>query len=573
MIDTVDEIQPVKIPDEKGVHTKKCGKKSELYVYKNTRYYRTESGQARHDSVCIGKACPDDPTMMVPNERYYLIFNTPIPDSFWKAKSMKSKINGTVDKGVNNQTVVDSNITMDRFDSFFHYGYTFIVFMIATSIGLKEVLESCLGLDMALDIISIIAYMIQNGNSMIEMEHWQEFTFLPYEAAAFSSGRISSLFRSLNYSTRQSVMANWVSKNKTDDCICYDVTSISSYSENDIEIEYGYNRDHEQLPQINMGYFSSLQTRRPLTYSVYNGSLNDSSNLAYVIQSAADLGLSNFHFFADGGFFYEKCFNALKKFVKSFTIGMPLERNISKEYIDSISSDIHKSKHRIIGLHVQCIELDKVVYRTKGRVLIFYDQGKADDQNRSMDYEIDNLTAELKELKKMPRSTKYKKYFILKKHENDDGFDFELDLDKMDNIMKYHGYFLIFTTNKNFTCEEILHHYREKDVDEKMFYQIKDPMRGNRNRTHNLDTTNGKLFVTFLATVIRSEMYRLLKDYIKGHSLTLKIVIDKLANIAVVGGREGIHLVKEITKEQREILTVLGAVDKLRDSIEAMNHS
>ena len=37
-----------------------------------------------------------------------------------------------------------------------------------------------------------------------------------------------------------------------DDYLCYDITSISSYSQGNEFVRHGYNRDREPLPQVNM---------------------------------------------------------------------------------------------------------------------------------------------------------------------------------------------------------------------------------------------------------------------------------------------------------------------------------
>ena len=559
-------LQPVEIPKEKGVHTKKAGRQLELYVYKNTEYYRTESGQARHKCVCIGKVCTDDPSKMIPNKKYQQLCN--VDD---QTQTLTHGDSNPIENDDSSPTVENQNNFLNKCNGVWHFGFTYVVFKIAQDLGLIDVLKKILGYDIAMNIIAIAAYIISQGNSMDGMEDWQDCTYLPYQAPIFSSQLISTLFDSLDYSIKQAFIKGWVEKNEHEDSICYDVTSFSSYSTNNEEVEGGYNRDNEKLPQFNMGYFSSLSTRRPLAYTVYNGSLNDSSNLLYVLDDVSDVGLKNYHLVADGGFFFEKCFKSLKKHMKSFTVGMPLERNVSKKIVDSVMNDIHSYKYRVPEFHIQCVEVSDKIYRTKGRVLVYYDQGKADDENSSLDKKIAEYANELKALARLPRAKKYKKYFKLTAHENDKGFDFEIDADKVDSIIKYHGYFLIFTTNKEFSPGEVLHHYREKDVDEKMFFQIKNPMRGKRAKTHSLETTEGKMFVTFIATIIRTEIHGLVRAYLISHSISMKKVKDKLNNIILAFDSEGYHLVKEITKEQREMLTELGAYESLRNAIDQLN--
>ena len=70
---------------------------------------------------------------------------------------------------------------------------------------------------------------------------------------------------------------------------------------------FGYNRDKEDLPQVNLGMFSSIKSKKPLYYSMYNGSLNDSTQLPYVINDAKRLGISTRNVCTfDRGFFSQK---------------------------------------------------------------------------------------------------------------------------------------------------------------------------------------------------------------------------------------------------------------------------
>ena len=59
-----------------------------------------------------------------------------------------------------------------------------------------------------------------------------------------------------------------------------------------VRIEYGYNRDHENLPQVNIGLLVDQKSRLPLYFCLYNGSLNDATQLPYVLQDLKEMGLS-----------------------------------------------------------------------------------------------------------------------------------------------------------------------------------------------------------------------------------------------------------------------------------------
>nr|WP_315101238.1 hypothetical protein [uncultured Fretibacterium sp.] len=60
------------------------------------------------------------------------------------------------------------------------------------------------------------------------------------------------MLRSITEDDRQRFLALWLQKMTEDDYLCYDITSISSYSQGNEFVRHGYNRDREPLPQVNM---------------------------------------------------------------------------------------------------------------------------------------------------------------------------------------------------------------------------------------------------------------------------------------------------------------------------------
>ncbi len=70
------------------------------------------------------------------------------------------------------------------------------------------------------------------------------------------------------------------------------------------EVERGYNRDHENLSQFNIGMFCNESTRIPLYYNRYNGSLNDPGSLPYILENARDMGIPTTLYGVQGKFPY-----------------------------------------------------------------------------------------------------------------------------------------------------------------------------------------------------------------------------------------------------------------------------
>ena len=72
-----------------------------------------------------------------------------------------------------------------------------------------------------------------------------------------------------------------------------DITSISSYSKENEMVEFGYNRDHEDLPQINLGLVVDSGSKLPLHYHVHDGDIRDVSTLERVMKEGFAFNMRN----------------------------------------------------------------------------------------------------------------------------------------------------------------------------------------------------------------------------------------------------------------------------------------
>ena len=88
------------------------------------------------------------------------------------------------------------------------------------------------------------------------------------EKGRMSSEQCSKMFASLRQEDMQLFFREWMKHKKQKEYLAYDVTSISSYSKNIQELEWGYNRDKERLPQINMGMYYGEESGLPLYSSL-----------------------------------------------------------------------------------------------------------------------------------------------------------------------------------------------------------------------------------------------------------------------------------------------------------------
>jgi transposase len=525
----------VDVPNDEGVHVKTAGVKGEKYVYKHVHYFRNSEGKPRNKSKSIGKY--DNSTgKMFPNNNYFELYR--------------------VDPSMPEISVWD-------------YGYSYLVTKISNDMGLFDCLVQAFG-ERAMDIVVMAAYMIREGGAMDGIDDWLQRNYFPGYMRLLTSQSTSKIFAGITVTQTNKFFTNWVKVAKGEGSVCYDVTSISSYAQEMPSVERGYNRDGENLAQFNIGMFCDETSKIPLYYNRYNGSLTDKTNLSYVLSNARDVGIKHVKMIIDGGFWWEECFKSLNDICDAFTVGMPIYLKESQQILESYNYNIKTYSNELSDPHTYCISADINLGEVAGRALLYFDSLNHVQLCAELSQQINRLKAELSCLKRYPKSKikRYASYFILTEHKNDTGFDYAVDVDKVDKLKKSKGFFLIFTTDSNATPEDVLYHYRAKDAIEKIFSQIKCDMEGNRIRTHNELTTEGKTFVTFIACIMRSYMLSKLSKYLLDNSTSMKKVFNQLSNITILSNTDGFRFTKALTKKQKQILLPFDADKAISDSLQ-----
>lgn len=523
--------QLVNIPDDNGIVTKAAGKKREKYVYKQTRFYRNVDGKPRNDAVIIGKFDADS-GKMYPNAKYFELYSVHLEYA--------------------NATVQD-------------YGYTYLLMRCARDIGLYECLISAFGAATT-DILVMAAYIIREGNSMDGIDDWQVRNHFPDYDKLLNSQSTSRIFGTFTYEQRVAFFKRWVQKSLTNGIVCYDVTSISSYSQEMVSVERGYNRDGDDLSQFNLGMFCDEVNKTPLYYDRYSGSLTDRTNLSSVLANAKSVGIKKVKMVLDGGFWGEEALRNLNELCEAFSVGMPKTLKEAEKAIAELGQNIAQYVNKLSNHRTYCIQKETEINRVKGKILLYFDAQNQVTQCKDLSEYIERLKSELLKLKHYPKGklSRFEPYFKITKHTADSGFDFAVDLEKVEKLRKNKGYFLIFSTDTTGTPDDILDYYRGKDADEKIFAQIKVDMDGSRIRTHNEATTDGKTFVTFVACVLRSYMMLKLTGYLVANSTSMKKTFSLLSNIVTISsGDEPMRLIQALTKKQKDILSAFDALADL----------
>lgn len=511
----------VDIP-EHGIAYKKVSGKT--YVYYVTATYRNEKGKPTCDRSSIGKL--DETTgKLIPNRNYYEIY----------LKQSAPLSSGIIECGVNH-----------AFEN------------ISAKLGLTKLLKKYFP-ENCNEIMTIAQYMLSEGNVMYYLDDYTE----EHKTALngnMSSAKSSKVFSSLRQEDMLLFFREWMKQRKSDEYIAYDVTSFSSYAKNIKELEWGYNRDKEKLPQINMGMYYGEESKLPLYYRIYPGSISDKTHLKYMVEDNPFINGKKMRFVMDRGFYSAENLKYLTENGYRFVIALPTGLKYCVELIKKHRGELVNQSEFMLGSDLpygKSYETTELGFRMK--MHMYYDPDKALQESRALYELLERQENDLKNMEEPPdRKLRYDKYFYINRSK-EGKIGYVRNYEAINEQLNKCGFFLIAETDFKKSTLEILQIYRNRDVVEKSFDNLKNELDMKRLHCHNSDTLNGKIFVSFISLIIRSYMLQALSEYMQKSGFTFNKVLNELSKIKCLdlNIKSKPRLLNPVSKTAREILALL----------------
>ena len=178
-------------------------------------------------------------------------------------------------------------------------------------------------------------------------------------------------------------------------------------------------------------------------------------------------------------------------------------------------------------------------------------------------------------------SEEFNHYFdLIYYHEGQDDEMFMMGKERIDVInreIRLCGYFCIITSAK-MTAKEVLELYKSRDTSEKLFRGDKTYLGNKSLRVQSNESIQAKIFIEFVALIIRNKIYTSLKDEMeendhKENYMTVPAAIKELEKIEMIRQLDGKYrLDHAVTATQKKILRVFGMDTKtVKASAEAIS--
>jgi hypothetical protein len=504
-----------------------------VYVYESVSYWDKEKQQARSKQVCIGKIDP--------------VTGELIPSRRLQAEPLAASVEAKQEAGPLTATaaVVGPSLILD---------------VLSKRLGMAKILKSVFP-EFHGQILTMAYYLAAHGGPLSQCVSWTKTHEHP-SGKPLESQRISEILGKISTDGKQSFMSAWMDRILEDDFLCYDITSISSYSELNEYIRFGHNRDRERLPQLNLAMLFGQKSRIPVYYHRIPGSITDVQTVHNLLETFKRLDIKSLHYVLDRGFYSKKNVDELLERRDHFTLSVPLNNRWVREAIDEIIDTVQGPEgYRMVddeALYVHSRLYPWGEERRRCYLHLYYNDLIRSEAVNRFNRQLLDCKEELESGKPMAEHQEIYDSFFAITATPARGKKVTYNSEAVSQyINRYAGFQAILTTKFKDPLEA-LQVYRDKDVVEKCFDDLKNVLDMKRLRMHSIETVDGRLFVQFIALILMSELRRAMRESKLIELYTVRellLEMDPLTKICYEG-KYG-QILTEVTKSQREILALL----------------
>lgn len=535
----------VKIPsDSAGITRKKI--KGTTYIYYSYEHnYSSEKGYTVPKSTSIGKCTDDEPDLMYPNTNFL---------KFFPSEELPETKGGAHRSGC---LRIGTYLVLRRIIAEYHLDE-----MIGNIIGKNS------GLFLDLAVYSIIA---ENNAGQYYPDYAFNHPLFTDRMKIYSDSKVSAFINSITGDQSRAFLDEWNEKQDHSQkiYISYDSTNKNCQAGDIDFVEYGHPKEDTGAPVINYSVAYDRNNAKPLYYEDYPGSIVDVSQLQYMLEKAGGYGYKNVGFILDRGYFSKENIHYMDKYGYEFVIMMKGIKELVKSLVLEVKGTFEEDRrYSIRDYKVSGITVKKQLYPSdeKERYFhIFYNDRKRSSEHEAIEAKIDRMA----ECLHKHEGTKYEikgsgfaKYFDLiyyNKGKKDEKFMYGRELcDVINEEIRLCGYFVIITSEK-MTAAQALELYKSRDASEKLFRGDKSYLGNKSFRVHTSESVHAKIFIEFVALIIRSRFYTCLKEQMqkngKKNYMTVPAAIRELEKIELIRQSDREYRMDyAVTATQKEIL-------------------
>jgi transposase len=515
-------------------------KNGTIYVYRQHSVWDKEKKRSKNEQVCIGKRDP---------KTGEIIYNRRFSDS---------EAHRAIEGGgsVAHSVVIGPSLIMEK---------------AAKDSGVLKGLSSAFAPHETDKIVSLAFAVCADSAKMYHAESWMETHSCPCHDSPLDSPDITRFLETLDASRTESFLVNWMRQTADEKgYYCFDITSVSSYAKRLSDVEWGYNRDKERLPQINVALLCGIGRGLPAFYEKLPGSLSDVCTIHKLEERLKKYGLLKIVLLLDRGFLSEA--NMAELIGKGTKFIMPLKGSLalSMALIDSVRDSIEDGSGiiEVDSAHDFAIYAATKVSKLAGRRIWYHVYFDTLAKNASLLHLFETLAACERELKEgdldKSHAELYKRYFSVTTTPKR-GRQVKRNMAEINKYKTDYAGFWVIATNAEKDAKKALSVYRKRNEVECQFKDLKDELDFDRLRMHSDATLSGRLFIQFIALVLYEQIRKVMakEKLIKAFSVSEMFrYLGSYHKITFTGKYRPI--ISTPTKKQKKILDAFGIAHEQR---------
>lgn len=537
----------VKIPFVQGKITRRK-KKDVVYIeYEYDRIYDPVRQYTFPKRVTIGKLSETDPELMQPNQNFLKYF----PD----AELPETK----------NRTSRSSCLRM---------GAYFVLRKIIEEYNLVELLggyfeQRDLGLFLDLAVYSIIA---ENNAAQYYPDYTYNHPLFTNGMKQYSDSTVSDFLNSVTDDQSIGFLNSWneTRNHREKIYISYDSTNKNCQA-GDIEmVEFGHPKVDVGQPVFNYAVAYDTHNQEPLFYEKYPRSLNDISQLQFMLDKAFGYGYKKIGFILDRGYFSCENIQYMDKCGYSFVIMVKGMASLVNELVLEHKGTFESKRVNNIyeyGVYGKTVKHRLYAGDKKERYFhLYHSISKESAERAGIENRINQMILYLKKYQNKVKEfgPGFEKYFNLHYDEKTQAFVLpEERCSVVERELDLAGYFCIITSEK-MSAKEAIELYKSRDTSEKLFRGDKSYLGNKSIRAYSEESARAKIFVEFVAMILRCKMYTKLKEEMKKlekkpNYMTVPAALKELEKIEMVRQLDNVYrLDHAVTANQKTILNAFG---------------
>lgn len=500
-----------------------------VYVYSVESYWDKDKKAPRTKQLYLG-VLDQDTGEIIPAKRR-------------KPRNENAQVKTNPDVGPPKALVVGPSLVLDK---------------IAQDTGAASVLKRCFPSSYQ-RILSLVYFIVQKGLPLSRSEIWSQNNRHPL-GEPFGSQRVSELLLQIKEGDRQKFLSLWLGRMMERDYLCYDITSISSYSEANEYVRYGYNRDGDRLPQVNLAMLFGQKSGLPAYYRRMPGKISDVATLRTTVKSLDFLGASGMHFILDRGLYSQANVDELLSRRHHFTMAVPSGRKWVEDIMDQHYEKIASPGNYMAISDKEALYAVSHIHswgaeRRRTYLHLYYNARQAADDFDGFTRKLLQYKAEVEAGKRVDANEEaYRRYLIITQTPRR-GLRVSFNEEAVENYRKrYAGFFCLFSSNIK-DSRKALEVYRAKEAVENSFDDLKNQLDVKRLRVHSSAAMDSRLFLQFIALIFLCRLRSVINTDKDLKNLSVREIMESMESLVQITypGRYG-QLCTEPYPTQRKIL-------------------